>query len=66
MIDPRPTPEQPKDKPAASPALTPSTTAGPANPIVTGPQPKGPDSGGNPPRVAGPKDPARISTPGKP
>ena len=60
MNNPRPTTEQPKAPMAPSAVREPSTTAVPTKPIVTSPQPKGPDSGGNL------KNPALVSPQGKP
>lgn len=67
MNDPRPKTDQPKEKEQTVPSVVrePSTTV-PTKPVVFGPQPKGPDSGGSTPHVADPKDPARLSTQAKP
>ncbi len=66
MIDPQPKTEQPKEQIAPGVVPEPCTTAVPTKPIVASPQPKGPDSGGNPPHVANPKEPARVSPQAKP
>lgn len=66
MNDPRSKTEQLKERIAPSVAPEPSKSPVPTQPIVTSPQPKGQGSGGNPPHVANPKDPARLSTQAKP
>jgi hypothetical protein len=66
MNEPRPKTEEPKEPNAPSVVLDPSTTAVPTKPIVTSKQPKGPNSGGNAPRVATPTVPAPVTTQVKP
>jgi hypothetical protein len=66
MNDPRPKTDQPKDQTTPRVVLDPTPTAAPVKPMVTGPQPKRPDAGGNQPRVADPKPPAPVSTQAKP
>ena len=66
MNDPRPKTDQPKDQTAPRVVLDPTPANLPVKPMVTGAQPKRPDSGGNPPRVAEPKAPAPNVTQTKP